>query len=197
MIDTTCPNELLLSGTTSSSYDMEKIKIERPLPIESYTWSDFPINDFATEWDYTSVGNDYSIALPDTPSKDLDSFLSSSRSQSTSSLDSLSISTASTTLASSEKKVRFAPCPKVRTYSIVLGDHPLCEDGLAIELGWDYCDEVPKLQRPVTRTRRNRLCQRRSYLSRKQLLLEVAGCTREELNQRSQEHLVKVFDMVW
>ena len=197
MIDTTCPNELLLSGTTSSSYDMKKIKIERPLPIESYTWSDFPINDFTTEWDYTSVSNDYSITLPDTPSKDLDSFLSSSRSQSTSSLDSLSISTTSTTLDSSEKKVRFAPCPKVRTYSVLLGDHPLCEDGLAIELGWDYCDEEPKPHRPVTRTRRNILCQRRSYLSRKQLLLEVAGCTREELDERSKEHFVKVFDMIW
>lgn len=74
----------------------------------------------------------------------------------------------------------------IRTYSVVLGDHPLCDDGLAIELGWEYSDDEhydanKNLVQPP------RPCQKRSYLSRKQLLLDVAGCTKEELDQRSRE----------
>ena len=71
---------------------------------------------------------------------------------------------------------------------MVLGDHPLCDDGLAIELGWDYSDddgmdmEEDKHVRSAKGT-----CEKRSYLSRKQLLLDVAGCTKEELDQRTKD----------
>uniref|UniRef100_A0A7S4EGS2 Uncharacterized protein n=2 Tax=Pseudo-nitzschia australis TaxID=44445 RepID=A0A7S4EGS2_9STRA len=112
------------------------------------------------------------------------------------------------------RNVRFAPSNGVRTYSLVLGDHPLCDDGLSIDLGWDYneneqtenncnygcnsgnyycdnsnrnhhdynynCNSGNGTATPTATTR----CQKRSYLSRKQLLLDVAGCTKEELDQR-------------
>lgn len=106
------------------------------------------------------------------------------------------------------RSVRFAPSPRVRTYSLVLGNHPMCGDGLAIELGWDYCEGFESaaatahanpdangnangnaLAPPLSYTQHipnpcRTSCQRRSYLSRKQLLLNVAGCTKEELDQR-------------
>jgi len=89
----------------------------------------------------------------------------------------------------------------VRTYSLVLGDHPLCDDGLAIELGWDYDEDVvpaspqqqqaqqpssPQQQQTQTH-QTSHGCSRRSYLLRKQLLLDVAGCTKEELDQRTRD----------
>ena len=36
------------------------------------------------------------------------------------------------------KSVRFSDTIEMRNYSVVLSDHPLCEDGLAVELGWYY-----------------------------------------------------------
>merc|ERR1712146_593962 len=106
----------------------------------------------------------------------------------------------------------FAPSLEIRTYSVVLGDHPGCEDGLAIELGWDYekeprvvdlqlhedCRRMPLspvaqhgTNSPHNRYNRNRhtsnrcSCSRRSHLERKSMLLEIAGCTVEELNERT------------
>ena len=46
--------------------------------------------------------------------------------------------------------VRFAEHMSVRTYSILLGDHPFCEDGWAIELGWEY-DSYAGKPLPMTR----------------------------------------------
>ena len=110
--------------------------------------------------------------------------------------------------ASGKKNVRFASSPHVRTYSLVLGNHPLCDDGLAIELGWDYSEEEHNINmnnnyinyvggHPLTSQQSQQQqqqqqlqqsrCQRRSYLSRKQLLLNVAGCTKEELDQRTRD----------
>ena len=98
--------------------------------------------------------------------------------------------------------VRFAASTHVRTYSLVLGDHPFCDDGLAIELGWEYNEgninnennhnkgSTSGSCRGETAPSGGRIggsCQRRSYLSRKQLLLDVAGCTTEELEQRKRD----------
>jgi len=113
--------------------------------------------------------------------------------------------TQSSTSQSNNRSVRFATKPQIRTYSLVLGDHPLCEDGLAIELGWDYEEdermdvETSSKQQPQIYHQHNHQqrivggnttgscsCPRRSYLSRKQLLLDVAGCTKLELEERSQ-----------
>jgi len=88
----------------------------------------------------------------------------------------------------------------VRTYSLVLGDHPMCDDGLAIELGWDYNQMEEQQQQPYYDEEeetwsltplKTTSCQRRSYLSRKQLLLDVAGCSKEELDQRFRERRMK------
>lgn len=122
-------------------------------------------------------------------------------------------SSSSSLLRRRRRSVRFAPSLEVRTYSLVLGDHPLCDDGLAIELGWEYdekegrkidlrihedCKLLTVLSTTYTSSSRggimhhchghshNNYCSRRSYLQRKQLLLNVAGCTAHELEQRTE-----------
>lgn len=103
-------------------------------------------------------------------------------------------------------KVRFAPTLEVRTHSVVLGDHPWCEDGLALELGWDYevsrdicqSQQTAKLREPprwrlLTHHHGNknkkkvmysRHPRQRSQQERKRLLLEVGGCSETELELR-------------
>lgn len=101
------------------------------------------------------------------------------------------------------KGVRFAPTKVVRTHSLVLGDHPMCEDGLALQLGWDYEESkdiikplssqnaewnVPRWRRllrptgPTTNTEGP--AKLLSLQERKKLLKEVAGCSEAELEKR-------------
>jgi hypothetical protein len=101
-------------------------------------------------------------------------------------------------------KVRFAPTLEVRTHSIVLGDHPWCEDGLAVELGWDYevsrdiyqLQHTTKLRGPPRFrlladhnssdvNKKTKKVMHRSQQDRKRLLLEVGGCSETELDIRS------------
>ena len=172
--------------------------IQRPLATESYSWSDLSIvlqDDSSTSsYSHTMMSSPATMARtpqscshqqygscssPDHPmSDDVSMQLSTSTSESTFS--------STSTSSSSKKGVRFAPSPNVRTYSVVLGDHPLCDDGLAIELGWEYCDDSDH-KTLIDINQHKGACQKRSYLSRKQLLLDVAGCTKEELDQRSRE----------
>lgn len=100
-------------------------------------------------------------------------------------------------------KVRFSPTLEIRTHSIVLGDHPFCEDGLAVELGWDYNDSrdichkgrehkppkwrkllpnYPHLERHSLRS--SSLPRHLSTIERKCLLLEVGGCSDTEIKLR-------------
>ncbi len=198
MLDTASSNEFPLFGTMSSSSCGMGIVIERPLTTSSYSWSDLSIvvQDDSSTSSYTHN----MMASPTTTTRSTqscsqqygshpindDASMGLSMSTSESTFASTSTSASSLESASSTKSVRFAPSPNVRTYSVVLGDHPLCDDGLAIELGWEYCDDADE-NTHLDNTLHRGKCQKRSYLSRKQLLLDVAGCTKEELNQRSRE----------
>jgi hypothetical protein len=126
----------------------------------SYSWEDFPVI-IQEENPYShlvsSSTSDSSMMLDD----DVDS---SSSSLSLSSMsddddeeeynehdvvpnDTTVISSSPTTTPSlsptipSKRRVRFASALEVRTYSVVLGDHPLCES-LPLSLGWGY-DPTP------------------------------------------------------
>ena len=190
MLDTISTNEFPLFGTmSSSSHGMEGIVIQRPIATESYSWSDLSM---IVQDDSSTL----SFSAPTQPQQPSSSCCSSPfvydccssgpnaplhYSESESTLSSTSVSS-----TDSKRRVRFASAPTIRTYSVVLGDHPLCDDGLAIELGWEYSDDE-HYDANKNLVQQPRPCQKRSYLSRKQLLLDVAGCTKEELDQRSRE----------
>jgi len=246
--------DTMMSG--SSSCGMEAIVIQRPLPTESYSWSDIPLvvqddsrtrvntampQATSTRTSASTSNNSYHNTDSD-ESSSLVSFSHSSSSTLSTSASGISIASGNSyerspankenenendLSASGKKNVRFASSPHVRTYSLVLGNHPLCDDGLAIELGWDYSEEEhnnsnnnnPYINyvggHPLTSQQQLQLqqqqlqqqqqqqqqqlqleqqvsrCQRRSYLSRKQLLLDVAGCTKEELDQRTRDFETK------
>jgi len=177
----------------------------RPLhaaPTETFSWSDFPIIVHQEEDDC------FAVRMPAQPAETY--WSSSPPTSHTPSASSQSIehshqSFCSTTKNKNKKNVRFAQSLEIRTYSLVLGNHPWCEDNLALELGWEYnslrCNTVdlqsyenckqqqqqllPTGWSTTTRPVNNEGPRRRSYLERKRLLLEVGGCTKEELEDRN------------
>merc|ERR1719148_286443 len=89
---------------------------------------------------------------------------------------------------SSQRNVRFSQYLEVRTYNLVLGDHPLGSNGLAIEHGWDYdSHDGKKIDMKLREDCKHTAIwsRQRSHLDKKRLLLEVAGCSEQELNERT------------
>jgi hypothetical protein len=109
---------------------------------------------------------------------------------------SVSSSTLATTTLPTKKRVRFHPTLEVRTYSIVLGDHPMCPV-LPISLGWEYEPEPALVDMDTHEEYSSWVCSssthtnssssswkrlhRLSYLERKFLLRHVAGCSEQDL----------------
>ena len=152
---------------------------------ETFSWSDFPIIIHEEEDDC------FAVRLPATAPTVADFSSPPSTSYSPNNVASESREQRST--REKKKIVRFAPSLEIRTHSLVLGDHPWCEDGLAIDLGWEYDDCMQQQQQEQRQlfTRRSSIStrlyhnrsspRRRSCLERKRLLLEVGGYTKEEL----------------
>jgi len=195
-------------GTILSYHEFDDIVIQESLPIQSYSWSDFPT---ICQEESELVSHATKPVCSTRNVIDEDSMFFLSQCPTSSMLEAKVRKTPVTAVygkttntsrkvipeTSSTKKVRFAPFPEVRVYSLVLGDHPHCKDGLAIELGWEYNDlqnpndenSCRKMSKEIKYTmypgKRPRIrCPRRPYLTRRRLLLDVAGCTEDELNQR-------------
>jgi hypothetical protein len=96
---------------------------------------------------------------------------------STNSSSSLSSSTKQSQ-SQERRSVRFEQHIEIRTYSIILGDHPWCEDGYSIELG----NDVLSVDRIDLNDSPSKL-HHRSFVERKQLLIDVGGYTEKELEK--------------
>jgi hypothetical protein len=88
------------------------------------------------------------------------------------------------------KKVKFAGFLEIRTHSLVLGDHPCCVGGMALEFGWRHLpdSEIVDLQvfEEVSLKRRNGQL-RLDYGERRELLQEATGFTGSQLLQQEYE----------
>ena len=98
-----------------------------------------------------------------------------------------------------KQRVSFAPLVRVRTHTIVLGDHPLCSGGMAMQLGWESSKTqyVPLHSASLSRrddnnassswtmlrsthyhqTKRSLSQLRLNYQQRRQRLMELTGYT--------------------
>lgn len=87
-------------------------------------------------------------------------------------------------------KVRFGKA-KVREYSLTVGDHPICKDGLALSLDWNHSaervynvDEYERIQRRKRNTAyRGRRTSRLDYWQRREILQRVGSFTNHELSK--------------
>lgn len=165
----------------------------------SFSWSDFPL--IVHDEEYNSDVNGLFHASKTVTPMDCPGFPLHMTST-TSSTSSTSIPTKN---MKKKRSVRFSPFVEIRTHSQILGDHPWCEGGLALELGWEYNSSSALLPEQIVRNVEKKDCQqsqfkiigrsssgesmtgtriphRRSYSERKRLLIEVGGYTSDELN---------------
>jgi hypothetical protein len=80
------------------------------------------------------------------------------------------------------KTLTFADDMEVRTYSVIVGDHPCCMGGLALQCGWDYSDATAKVdfgqhQKNLRRPHDFRL----TYCERRERLEETTGMNPNQL----------------
>lgn len=82
-------------------------------------------------------------------------------------------------------KVRFASVLEVRTYEIILGDHPCCRGGMALQCGWHYSEpELVDLDVHEEHGSHRRMEELRlSFYTRRNRLQEVTGMSGSELLQ--------------
>jgi hypothetical protein len=85
---------------------------------------------------------------------------------------------------SNKKKVSFSGILEIRTHSLVLGDHPCCLGGLALECGWNRCEdsEIMDLETfEITSYKRRSSELRLDYSQRRDRLQEATGLTGSQL----------------
>jgi hypothetical protein len=81
-------------------------------------------------------------------------------------------------IRTTRRSVRFASAVHVRTYTVMVGDHPCCIDGMAIQLGWESNDSTTTLR---NHTKSKKEATRLSYAQRVQRLHAVTGLTYSQL----------------
>lgn len=129
-------------------------------------------------------------------------------------LDSLSESEESDSSSSIPKQTApfQRPCEKkrvswdrihTREFSLVVGDHPFCQDGLPVSLGWHHADN-PEPCRKITCT--ESLSERRtsynfpkrmSYEERKRRICSVSGLTDDEVKNDEIDLVVRTLQEGW
>ena len=165
-------SDAFYSATSPYGEATQPIVISQPVSDDtSFEWSDFPAlrsHDVTIEFP-SSDDSDFR----DTPFK---LQLQEDCTLETSSLSSESDYSASTThsnVSNSGTRVSFSDTVRIRTHSVVLGDHPYCPI-LALELGWEYNDGEARIAKHKP-TKRRKTIHKRSYLERKRLLQRMSG----------------------
>jgi hypothetical protein len=95
-------------------------------------------------------------------------------------------------IKSNEKKVSFSSILEIRTHSLVLGDHPSCIGGMALECGWNQCKDpeivdLDTFENASTKQRTSAL--RLDYSQRLERLQEATGLTGSQLLQMEYERV--------
>lgn len=85
-----------------------------------------------------------------------------------------------------QKRVSFSKA-EIREYAVVVGDHPLCEDGLPISLDWKHTQETKVIDLAIghdsSLDKRLSSLRRLSYDDRVERLRSVSGMTTEDVIQ--------------
>jgi hypothetical protein len=90
---------------------------------------------------------------------------------------------------------------QTREYSLVVGDHPFCRDGLPVSLDWQYhdsCSSSPIDSRPVSERKESYVFPKRlSYEERRDRLCSVSGLTAEQVKNEEIELVVRTLKEAW
>jgi hypothetical protein len=93
---------------------------------------------------------------------------------------------------SNEKRVSFSSILEIRSHSLILGDHPNCFGGMALECGWDRCEDpeiidLKTFENASTKRRGSALCL--NYSQRLERLQEATGLNGSQLLQMEYERV--------
>ena len=89
---------------------------------------------------------------------------------------------------------------QTREYSLVVGDHPLCQDGLPVSLDWQFSDSSPRSFQVDNVTERSKsyvFPRRLSYQERISKLCDISGFTLEEVKNEEIDLVVKTLKESW
>lgn len=99
-----------------------------------------------------------------------------------------------------KKRVRWDMI-QTREYSLVVGDHPFCQDGLPVSLDWQYHDSCSSSSidsLPVSERKESYVFPRRlSYEERRDRLCSVSGLTAEQVKNEEIELVVRTLKEAW
>jgi hypothetical protein len=87
--------------------------------------------------------------------------------------------------ARKRRRIRFAELAQVRTHETILGDHPVCSDGLALQCGWAYAETE---YTPLSAAGEKKV-RRLDQMTRRQRLREVTGMSHVQLLQVANQFL--------
>ena len=196
---TTCPApEPLLFSLMSSGNELP-LQLSRDLISSSgsdavFSWSDFPCHG-----DDPMMECEYVPPPPRSSPTRLASFCSqevhkrgpppSPRSSVQHDLDSVSCylpAPEAVIVRKPGKRVSFSPVLHVRTHSVILGNHPCCSGGMALQCGWESAEEkLINFERHEARhsPKRRMADFRLSYAQRRERLQELTGLIGCELLQ--------------
>mmetsp|Transcript_60813 Transcript_60813/g.170443 ORF Transcript_60813/g.170443 Transcript_60813/m.170443 type:complete len:208 (+) Transcript_60813:88-711(+) len=91
-----------------------------------------------------------------------------------------------------------------REFALVVGDHPLCQDGLPVSLDWQHVDlsePAPKIagqEAPVSERKQSYTFPKRlSYQERRQRLYQVSGLTDDQVKNEEIDLVVRTLQESW
>ena len=93
---------------------------------------------------------------------------------------------------SNKKRVSFSSILEIRTHSVVLGDHPSCLGGMALECGWNRCEDPEIIDLKTfenASTKRRGSALRLNYSQRVERLQESTGLNGSQLLQMEYERV--------
>ena len=88
---------------------------------------------------------------------------------------------------------------QTREYALVVGDHPLCQDGLPVSLDWPYHDTFTTLDSlDVSERKHSYVFPRRlSYEERQRRICAVSGLTVEQVKNEEIDLVVRTLREAW
>jgi len=90
---------------------------------------------------------------------------------------------------------------QTREYALVVGDHPLCQDGLPVSLDWkfsDHCSNSIFQALKISERKQSYIFPRRlSYDERRRRLLAVSGLTDEQVKNDEIDLVVRTLKESW
>jgi hypothetical protein len=163
--------------------------------FDSFGWSDMPyqgdyvMDDESLMCFGSSLSTGPAFSSTSTPVLFMNQCLPAAPSPTSSiQLDLFALSTknfkrARTSFPKRQRMISFADALEVRTYEVVLGDHPCCRGGMALECGWKHCEsEMVDLELHEQHSQRRRMMDLHlSFHQRRQRLQDITGMTGAEL----------------